>query len=209
LKRENLAFLLAGLAFGFLVGFGVFKSYATRPVTHAESEGTAIPSVAGPAAPTSPMGASPQAGGGAPMMAEMNALRERVTKDPKDTAAWTRLGNLFQDAGMFERAIEMYGRVLALTPADANVLTDAGICHRELKDFDKALASFEKAQTVDPANWQSLYNIAVVAGLDLRKFDRADAALARLDQARPGDPDVTALRQALETARSGPPSATR
>lgn len=210
MKRENLAFLIAGLAFGFLVGFGVFKAVAMRPVPKGEAAAEAIPSVAGPAAPNSTMGAAPPAsGGGAPMMAELNALRARVTKDPKDAAAWTRLGNLFQDAGMFDRAVEMYGRVLALHPADANVLTDTGICYRELKDFDRALASFEKAQTADPANWQSLYNIAVVAGLDLRRFDRAEAAMARLGEVRPGDPNVAELRQAIETARSAPAAATR
>lgn len=210
MKRENLAFLIAGLAFGFLVGFGVFKSVATRPVPKEDAPEAAIPSVAGPAAPTSSMGAAPQAsGGGAPMMAELTALRERVTKDPKDAAAWTRLGNLFQDAGMYDRAVDMYARALELHPADANVLTDSGICYREMKDFDRALASFEKAQTADPANWQSLYNIAVVAALDLRRFDRADAALVRLGEVRPGDPNVAELRQAIETARSAPAPATR
>ena len=125
MKRENFAFLIAGLAFGFLVGFGVFKSVAMRPVPKDDAAAPTIPSVAGPAAPTSSMGGAPAAsGGGAPMMAELTALRERVTKDPKDIGAWTRLGNLFQDAGMYDRAVGMYARALELRPTDANVSTD-------------------------------------------------------------------------------------
>jgi len=153
LKRENLAFLIAGLAFGFLVGFGVFKSVSMRPVPQGEAPEASIPSVAGPAAPNSSMGAAPQpGGGGAPMMAELTALRERVTKDPKDAAAWTRLGNLFQDAGMFDRAVDMYQRVLELHPADANVLTDTGICYREMKDFDRADAALARLGEVRPGD---------------------------------------------------------
>jgi Tfp pilus assembly protein PilF len=154
-----------------------------------------IPSPMGPAAPTQ------TAGGGAPMMAEINALKERVQKDPKDVKAWTRLANLFQDAGMFEPAIEMYQRAIKLQPKDANLLTDLGICYQQIKQFDKALEQLEEAQRADPANWQSLYNIVVVAGLDMRRFDRADAAMARLQQLRPDAPNLAQLREALAQAR--------
>jgi tetratricopeptide (TPR) repeat protein len=195
LKKEHVAFLFAGLAFGFLLGFGVFRAIATRPgavVAAAEEE---VPGPMGPAAPTQ------TAGGGAPMMAEINALKERVQKDPNDVAAWTRLANLFQDAGMFEPAIEIYQRAVKLAPNDANLLTDLGICYQETKQFDKALEHLERAQKADPANWQSLYNIVVVAGLDLRRFDRADAAMARLRQIRPDAPNLAQLQDALAKAR--------
>jgi Tfp pilus assembly protein PilF len=196
LKKDHAAFLFAGLAFGFLLGFGLFRAIHTRPgsgVGAAASD--EIPSPMGPAAPTQ------TAGGGAPMMAEINALKERVQKDPKDVKAWTRLANLFQDAGMFEPAIEMYQRAIKLQPKDANLLTDLGICYQQIKQFDKALEQLEEAQRADPANWQSLYNIVVVAGLDMRRFDRADAAMARLQQLRPDAPNLAQLREALAQAR--------
>jgi len=198
LKRDHAAFLFAGLAFGFLLGFGLFRAIATRPGQNAgEATAEAIPSPMGPAAPTQ----SQSAGSGAPMMAEINALKERVQKDPNDVKAWTRLANLFQDAGMFEPAIEFYQRALKLTPNDANLLTDLGICFQETRQFDRALEHLEMAQKADPANWQSLYNIVVVAGLHMGRFDRADAALARLQQLRPDAPNLAQLRDALDKAR--------
>lgn len=194
-----MAFLIGGLAFGFLLGFGLFRAIETRPGRAVPQESAAeIPSPAGPAAPTQTEGGG---GGGAPMMAEINALKERLQKDPKDAQAWTRLANLYQDAGMFEPAIEFYKRAIDLTPNDANLLTDLGICYQELKQFDQALASLERAQKADPANWQSLYNIVVVAGLEMRKFDQADAALARLEKIRPDAPKLGELREALAKAR--------
>jgi len=195
LKKDHLAFLLAGLAFGFLLGFGLFRAIESRPGRGGVEASAEIPSPMGPAAPTQNQAS------GAPMMAEINALKERVQKDPNDVAAWTRLANLFQDAGMFAPAIEIYQRAIKLSPNDANLLTDLGICYQETKQFDKALEHLERAQKADPANWQSLYNIVVVAGLEMRRFDRADAAMARLQQLRPDAPNLEQLRAALAKAR--------
>jgi len=205
LKKDHLAFLMGGLAFGFLFGFGLFRAIETRPGrARAAAEDGAVPSPMGPAAPTQTAGGAPGGGGGAPpMMAEINALKERVTANPQDAAAWVRLANLYQDAGMYEPAVGFYERAIAIGPKDANVLTDMGICLQELKQYDRALEMLERAQQADPQHWQSLYNIAVVAGLGMGKFDRADAALARLQEIHPSAPHLPELREALQKARQG------
>ena len=203
MKKDHLAFLFGGLAFGFLLGFALFRAIETRPANNADAAASnQIPSPMGPAAPTQTQGgAAPGAGGGAPMIAEINALKERLQKNPGDAQAWTRLANMYQDAGMFQQAIEFYKRANELQPNDANLLTDMGICYQELKQFDTALEALEKAQKADPAHWQSLYNIVVVAGLELGRFDKADAALARLQQLRPDAPNLKGLKEALDKAR--------
>jgi len=196
LKKDHLAFLFGGLAFGFLLGFGLFRAIDTRPGrAQATSESGEIPSPMGPSAPTQTVG------GGAPMMEEINALKDRLVKSPKDVEAWTRLANLYQDAGMFEPAVSFYQHAIELAPQNANLLTDSAICYQELRQFDKALELLERAQKADPGHWQSLYNIVVVAGLQMGHFERADAALARLQQIHPGAPNLDQLRAALGKAR--------
>ena len=196
LKKDHMAFLFGGLAFGFLLGFGLFRAIDARPGrVGAPAESAEIPSPMGPAAATQTTGGAP------PMMAEINALKERVQNDPKDVPSWTRLANLYQDAGMFEPAVAFYQRAIELVPNNANLLTDMGICYQGLKQFDKALEILERAQAADPAHWQSLYNIVVVAGLEMGRTDRADAALAQLQQIHPDAPNLDQLRQALDKAR--------
>jgi tetratricopeptide (TPR) repeat protein len=191
-----MAFLFGGLAFGFLLGFGLFRAIETRPGAARATAATGeIPSPMGPPAPTQTVAT------GAPMMAEINALKDRITKDPKDLSAWARLANLYQDAGMYEPAVSFYQRALDLAPADANLLTDAAICYQELRQFDKALELLERAQKSDPSHWQSLYNIVVVAGLRMGRVERADAALERLQQIHPDAPNLAQLRAALGKAR--------
>jgi TPR repeat protein len=215
-KKDQLAFLFAGLAFGFLLGFGLFKAIETRPSAAVSGASDGVPSPAGPAAPNAAMGGAPNAGmgggappmggGGAPMMAEINALKDRVTKNRNDADAWTRLGNIYHDAGMFQQAVEFYLRAAEIRPNDANVLTDAGICYQQLKQNEKALDMFDRAQKADPGNWQSLYNTVVVAGLEMGRFDKADAAMARLEQVHPDAPNLAGLKQALDSARSAVPA---
>jgi Flp pilus assembly protein TadD len=211
LRKDHLAFLLGGLAFGFLFGFGLFRAIDTRPGAVVAASDGEIPMPKGPVAPTEAVGAPPSSGApaGGPMFAEINALKDRVTKDPRDSASWTRLGNIYQDAQMFQQALEFYNRVLEIKPADANVLTDSGICYQELKQFDKAIERFQSAQKADPSHWQSLYNMVIVAGLGLGRFDLADPAMDRLQQIRPDAPNLAELRAALDNARSGGAPATR
>lgn len=205
LKKDHLAFLFGGLAFGFLLGFGLFRAIDARPGRPVDAaDAGEVPGPMGPAAPTQTApggGGGGGRGGGAPMMAEINALKERIQKDPKDAAAWTRLGNMYQDAQMFDQATDFYQRALKLTPQNADVLTDLGFCYQELQQFDKALDALERAQKADPSNWQSLYNIAVVAGLHMGQFDKADAALTRLQQVHPDAPNLAELRVAVQKAR--------
>lgn len=207
MKRDQLAFLFGGLAFGLVAGFGLFRTIATRPTDVPERGGGGVPSVAGPSAPTDiAMGGGAGAPAAAPMLAQINELKERVQKDPKDFEAWTRLGNLYQDAGMMQPAISFYEKASALKPDDANVLTDMGICYQQQSQYDKSLELFERAQKADASNWQSLYNIVVVAGLRMGRVDRAEAALTRLQQLKPDAPNLADLKAALDRVKgSGTP----
>jgi Flp pilus assembly protein TadD len=197
MRRDHLAFLLGGLAFGILIGFGLFKAVAMRPSAATQESGSEIPTPAGPAAPTQTLGAAPAGeGGGAPMLAEIGALKERVRVDPADAEAWVRLGSLYQQAGMAEQAVEFYERAVALRPGDAALLNELGICYQAAHQLERALATFERAQKADPASWEAIYN-AVITEAALRRFDRARADLARLRRLKPDAPSLDQLEQAV------------
>ena len=107
MKRENLVYLVGGLAFGFLLGFGIFHTFEFRPAAQAARAGgvaAEIPAPAGPMAPTQvgPRGGAQGGGardGGAPMVQEINALKRILAQNPQEIHALTRLANLYQDIG--------------------------------------------------------------------------------------------------------------
>lgn len=201
MKREHLAFLLAGVAFGVLIGLAI-QQWRLAPDQAQRRPAASAP--AGPAAPTQTAGGGPAqgaaAGGDAPMMAEISELRQRVEQDPSDLESLTRLANLYHDAQMWEPAKSFYERAIELSPEDPDLVTDYGVCFVGTGDFQRAIDLFARAQEIDPSHPQSLFNTAVVRGVHMRDREGALAMLDRLDAIVPGFPRSAELRAQLESA---------
>ena len=141
-------------------------------------------------------------GGGAPpsnpmpiIRQQLATLKETVDRDPGNFAALVQLGNMYMDAAKYPQAIDYYERALAVHD-DGNVRTDLGICYKQNRQLDKALAAFQKASADSPDEWQPLFNAAIVLG-EMRRFAEARAIVARLNAMRPNDPEVQRLEAAL------------
>ena len=132
-------------------------------------------------------------------MAEIQRLREYVEKNPNDADALLLLANLNFDIKNWGRARELYERRLALKPGDPDVLTDMGVCYRELGEFQKALALFDQAETLAPDHWQSRYNKVIVLAFDLKDYLGAQKVLDELQRLQPQNPSIAEL--AAEVAR--------
>jgi hypothetical protein len=210
LTKENVIFAVFGILIGFITGYMAHEVLAARqpprltPELRAQittGEENAGPAAApGPANAGMPQGADPAAGGpagGGPAMAEVQQLRAYVEKNPNDADAVLKLANLNFDIGQFQRSQELYTQYLKLRPNDADVLTDLGISYRETKNFDQALAQFQKARKLSPDHWQAYYNEVVVLAFDLNRHDEASQILQELQRMQPTNPDVDKLAKAV------------
>ena len=135
--------LLAGLFAGSLLP-------SLRPAPH---------SAAAPAAPAAPASAPDQNND---MLARIAAEEKLVLQHPNEVGHWIELGNLYFEINKPQESINAYTRALALQPNNADVLTDMGVMQRELKDYDKALASFLQAAEMNKSHEQSLFNAGIV-----------------------------------------------
>jgi tetratricopeptide (TPR) repeat protein len=192
-KREQVATLIGGFAFGVLVGFGISQMVGGAPGQR------------GPSAP--PAGAArqqpaPQAQSSAPMLEEIGQLREVLRVAPDNIDALKRLANIYQDAQMYAQAIEFYEKAVALKGDDPNLMTDLGTCLGGVGRNREALAIFRQAHEMDPAHWQSMFNTVIIAGLDMHDFKTADAAMKKLEGIPAAQQHLAGLRQALEGART-------
>lgn len=211
MRRDQLVFLCGGFAFGLLFGFGLFQAIRSEPVLQASSAGAeAIGRPQGPPSPTQmsqPAAGSTAAAGGAPMVAEINRLKQRLESAPEDLQTILRLADIYHQAAMWDQSARYYERAVTLNGNDADVLTDLGICYRNLREFDRALEQFAQAHRVNPGHWQSLFNGAVVAAFDLGHFDRAVEAIQQIESIAPRPENLDAarlqeLREAIERARA-------
>jgi tetratricopeptide (TPR) repeat protein len=200
MTRENLAFLIGGLAFGVLLGAGLLNAIEQAP--QLDIPATTSDSMPAPAGPRAPNQVGPGgAEGGAPMMAEINTLKQRLQEDGNSLAVLRRLGDIYYEAAMWEKAAGYYERALVVEPDSPNLMTDLGVCYRGQQQFDRAMELFVRAQSADASHWESLFNMAVVAGFDLGQFDRAMAAIEAMDALAEPVPRLAELRAALEQAR--------
>ena len=210
MTREQFLFLFGGLAFGILIGFGTYHAIHTVPSFEQGQAGPGL--MPGPKGPPAPTQLGPNAGGGAPMVAEVNRLKRLLQESPEDDQVLLRLANLYYDAAMWEQAAGYYESVVELIPASADLLTDLGLCYRGLRRYDDALAKFEIANGLDPAHWQSLYNTVVVAAFDVNRIDVAMRALVAIESLDPrpselGQGQLERLREMLESvSAAGEPS---
>jgi hypothetical protein len=155
-------------------------------------------------------GAAAGAPGGAPAsgappvapMAEVQRLRDYVATHPKDADAVLKLANMNFDIRNWGRARDLYTQYLGLRDGDADARTDLGVCYRELRQFDSALDQFRHVESISPTHWKALFDEVVVLGIDLKQFDAADKAMARLKALVPAEPEVAQLASELQRRRA-------
>jgi tetratricopeptide (TPR) repeat protein len=94
------------------------------------------------------------------------------------------INNPFTSNMTFDKAIELYDRVLAIKPNDTDTLTNKGIVLIKQQKYDDAIAIFNKVLELKPDNVPSLYHM----GLALEnKGERYDGTLYK-NQALELDP---------------------
>ena len=220
ITRQNISFAVAGVIFGGVLGFvAAHLAYGGR---HGGVSSAAAPETMGGqrGAPVMGSGASgesdaggqrPQPGGdqGGPSMEQMEqvkkelaALKHAVDEDPRNVAALGRLGNLYMDAGMFDKAVDYYRRALVVEPDNPDLRTDMGTCLRQMGRIDEALREFEQSVAAHPGHWKGWFNIGIVNLYDLGKYQRAEESFARALELNPGSFDMGAVRKEIEKVRA-------
>ncbi len=217
MNKDQLQFLVSGVLFGFLVGYLIAYSVheprvvgRAAPVPAAGNMGMSGGPAGGPPAGmgggAAPMNPHAQGGGEGNeqtmdmIFEEVNALKEALAKDPKNLKALTRMANLYHDGAKFDQAVEFYQRVLEITPTDADIRTDMGICMREMGKPDEAIAQFRKSLTYDAKHWQSWLNLGIVSLFDKDDVPTASEAFAKVEQLNPGFKDLPLLKEAVQKA---------
>ncbi|MFN2459833.1 MAG: tetratricopeptide repeat protein [Candidatus Velthaea sp.] len=87
-----------------------------------------------------------QVGGGPPaaVAALLGDLDARIRKNPRDTDALVQLGNLYTDAGKYDRALTYYQRALAVQPDLAPALYGDAAAAQALGRRDDAVAHYRR-----------------------------------------------------------------
>jgi tetratricopeptide (TPR) repeat protein len=213
MKRENASFLLGGIFFGFILGTLFAHNFLQTP-----GPATLQAGMSAPVNPSDPMGTAssaagaPAAGAAANPAAEQTmqkvqqeiaSLRKALEANPKDAQVLGRLGDLYYDAGMFDKARDYYSKSLENNPGNPNISTDLGICYHRLGQPDEAIKQFRASLAMDPRHWQSWLNLGIVSLFEKQDVGTAEQAFAKVKELNPGFEGLPQLQQALDQVKAG------
>lgn len=226
MTKDNLLFAVIGILLGFLSGYLLEEAMDARQPPRAipgqtamGAPGAAMPGLGGPGAGAPPAGAGPAGQtGSSPMdiMRRLEGLQQQLAQDPDNADLVLAVANESFDVAnqvpnpagsrpLWLQARDHYARYLEMRPQDPNlpnVLSDLGVSHQELGEFDQALAMFRRAREIAPDHWQSLFNQVVVLAFNMRQFDEAQQVLEELQRVQPNNPDVQRLAAAVAEQRN-------
>jgi cytochrome c-type biogenesis protein CcmH/NrfG len=183
---------LTGLAIG--IPAGLIIGYFAGSAHWFDSEAASAPAAVVNPAPI------PAAAGQLAAQQRILTTEAALANDPKNVQGWVQLGNDYFDLHMNQKAVDAYGKALALAPtmpSAPSVLTDQGVMYRELKDFDKAIANFKLANKLDPTHTQSLFNLGIVYAQDKNDKVQAEKAFTRVIEIAPNAPTAEQARKAI------------
>ena len=185
MKKETILVTVVILLVGLIVGY-MFWQKSSQPA---------------PAVVQAPAGSPPMVNN----QQRISEYQAMVAQDPKNRQAWVMLGNEYFDIDRPVESIEAYQKALELNADDPNVLTDQGVMYRRIRQFDRALANFNRANQLDPGHVNSLFNMGIVYRYDVNRPDLAEASWTKFLAINPGGPGADRVRQELAKLKSQPP----
>ncbi len=193
----SIASALAGTLFGFVAGYIIAnQQHLQQPLSRQGTAETVQAAAAPLPTPTS---------GGAPALVderELQTYRDILARDPKNTAAATRLGDLLYDAQRYAEAIPHYQQAFALDPKNVNVSTDLGTALWYSGRADEALAQYAKSLAIDARHGQTLFNIGIVKLEGKHDARGAIESWEALLATNPNSSNAAKARELLEKARA-------
>ncbi len=201
MRRDTVVFTLAGIVFGFVVGY-MAAGWDSMPRPVAASTAPDSVQAAGEASPSPPAPIDPD---------EVRAMESLASRQPGDLAVRVELGNLYMDHERWDDAIRWYREALALAPGNPDVSTDLGACYVHSGRPAEGLAEFDRVLEKDPSHRNARFNRGV-ALLQMGRAAEAADAWEDLLKRFPDDPRLERLRSRIEQIRatsgaSGPSAA--
>jgi cytochrome c-type biogenesis protein CcmH/NrfG len=190
MKSEAIAYVVAGICFGIILGWVIGTQQARR-------SGTAP----APVAANQSSGTVQQQ---APVLDEgrVQALNTILQNDPKNVNATVQMGNVYFDAERWDDAIKWYERAVQLDPRNADASTDLGVSYYYNNKPDQALAQFEKSLAISPTHTKTLLNKGIVLAFGKQDLKAAETEWQKVVDLAPESPEGQAARRAIEGIRS-------
>jgi tetratricopeptide (TPR) repeat protein len=188
MKSDAIAYVIAGICFGVILGWVIGTQQARRANPPSAPATTSAGQTSEATQPRAPVLDE----------ARVQSLNTVLASDPKNVNAAIELGNTYFDAERWEDAITWYERALEIDPKNADASTDLGVSYYYSNRPDQALAQFEHSLEVNPTHTKTLLNKGIVLAFGKQDLKAAAVEWQRVVELAPESPEGQAARRALE-----------
>lgn len=144
--------------------------------------------------------------GHADPMQVVNALRTRVENNPHDEEALFSLANSYMMIRSFDKAEELYQRLLKMDPKKLDARTNYALIKVQQKNYDEAIKLLQANLAMAPDNAESVYNIGMIYSSYKNQNQQAIAFWEGWLKTSSGDPDVVnEIKKQLDKLRQATP----
>jgi tetratricopeptide (TPR) repeat protein len=193
MKRDSLAFALAGTFFGVLVGWIV----GTQQGAPAPLPATAPAATAAVAPAAQPTSTAPPFDA-----ARVTALERQAQSEPMNAGVRIDIGNAYFDAERFDQAVPWYEAALKLDPKNVNLSTDLGVAYYYTNQIDKALTQLEASLAIEPKHLKTLLNQGIVRAFGKQDLAGAAESWERIVAIAPDSEEGKRAKQGLDGLRA-------
>jgi tetratricopeptide (TPR) repeat protein len=87
-------------------------------------------------------------------------MRQMIQLDPQDSEMYFGLAKIYEDAGEYEKAAEVYAQAKQARPNDPLVYVQTAAFYNRQEEFDKTIDNMTQRAALEPKNPEAYYTIA-------------------------------------------------
>jgi len=199
MKSDAIAYTIAGMCFGVILGWVIGTQQASRATSQAPQNPAAQAGQA--ATPTNAQRQPPPLD-----ESRVQSLTTILKSDPNNAGATLQLANTYFDAERYPDAITWYEKAIKLDPNNPDASTDLGVSYYYSNRADDALKQFEHSLQLNPKHLKTLLNQGIVLAFGKQDLQGAEAAWRKIVEIAPTSDEGRAAQRGLEgiaSARGG------
>jgi len=136
---------------------------------------------------------------GSPADIEIERYERTTSESPNNDRAWSKLGNLYKEQKLYDKAIHAFEQASAVDPSNPDYHYQLGTVYTAQKNYDDASLAYERVIELNPENM--LAHCALAASY--RHLGKAEEADEHVEIARPSMADENEYNRACFEAISG------
>ena len=128
------------------------------------------------------------------------ALMARLKDNPTDVEALQEIAESFSRNEEWDKAVQFWSKVVAITPKDANALNHRGMALLQAERYQEAVSDFEQIVAQDPGAYHAMYYLGMIYKYEIKDAGKAKNYFQGALDAKPEEKDaVKAIKKEMDS----------